>query len=73
MKEVIKDDYVALEMVGKAYVLDTQYEKAFETDVTKRVIKAFRDNRILPPAVLHRAVDAPRYETPRVGKQRAEA
>ncbi len=74
IKEVIKDDYVALQMVGKGYVLDTKYEKAFETDVTKRVIKAFHTNRILPPAVLHRAVDTPTHELRSAsGKPRAEA
>lgn len=56
MKQVIKDDYVALQMRAKGYVLDTKYEKAFETDVTKRVLLAFREHGIQPPAVLHRAV-----------------
>ncbi|MCA9592359.1 MAG: mechanosensitive ion channel family protein [Myxococcales bacterium] len=57
MKEEIKEDYVALHLRGKAYVLDTKYEKAFETDVTKRVLLAFRKNGVHPPAVLHRTVD----------------
>jgi hypothetical protein len=42
----------------KAYVLDTQYEKAFETDVNLRVLRAFRDRGIQPPAILHRDVGA---------------
>ncbi len=73
MKQVIKDDYVALQMAGKAYVLDTKYEKLFETDVTKRVLTAFHTHGILPPAVLHRAVDTAVYEKPHTKKARAEA
>lgn len=46
---------VALRIRLKAYVLDTQYEKAFETDVTLRVLEAFREADIRPPAILHRA------------------
>ena len=34
-----------------SYVLDTKYEKAFETDVHRRLLFAFRDNRIMPPAI----------------------
>lgn len=42
----------------KAYVLDIKYEKAFETDVTLRVLEVFAEKGIQPPAVLHRsAVD----------------
>jgi small-conductance mechanosensitive channel len=40
----------------KAYVLDTQYEKSFVTDVTLRVQEVFAANNILPPAILHRDV-----------------
>jgi hypothetical protein len=45
---------VALKLVLKAYVLDTQYEKAFETDVNLRVLHAFRERGLQPPAILHR-------------------
>ena len=38
-------------------MLDTQHEKAFETDVTLRVLEAFRLEGIRPPAVLHRTAD----------------
>lgn len=54
VKQVIKENYVAVQLTGKAYVLDTKYEKAFETDVYRRVLRAFRDHSILPPAVLIR-------------------
>ena len=33
----------------KAYVLDTRYEKAFETDVNLRVLRAFQERGIEPP------------------------
>ena len=56
VNQVIQEDYVALRLRLKAYVLDTRYEKAFETDVNLRVIHAFRDRGILPPAVLHRSM-----------------
>jgi small-conductance mechanosensitive channel len=52
--QLLQGDYVAIRLRGKAYVLDTQYEKAFETDVHKRVLRAFRERRIRPPAILHR-------------------
>ncbi|MFT7667517.1 MAG: small-conductance mechanosensitive channel [Planctomycetota bacterium] len=52
--QVIVDSYIALRLVVKAYVLDTQYEKAYSTDITLRVMQAFQDEGIAPPAVLHR-------------------
>lgn len=52
--QMIEGNYFAIRLRAKAYVLDCQYEKAFETDVTERVIEAFREHGILPPAVLHR-------------------
>ncbi len=54
--EVIQDGYFAMRLTAKAYVLDVQYEKAFHTDVTLRVRRAFRVQGIHPPAVLHRNV-----------------
>jgi small-conductance mechanosensitive channel len=56
-EQLIKDDFVAVHLRGKAYVLDTKYERAFETDVSKTVLRAFKEHRILPPAVLHRSLD----------------
>ena len=54
---VMQGNYPAIRLRAKAYVLDVQYEKAFETDVTERVIAAFRQHGILPPAILHRSLD----------------
>lgn len=52
--QVLKDEYAAIKLRAKGYVLDTKYEKAFETDVNKRVLRAFRKHGVGPPAVLHR-------------------
>lgn len=57
-KQEIKDEYVAFHIKARPYVLDTQYEKAFETDVHLRVNEAFRQHGILPPAVLHRQLSS---------------
>ena len=54
VSQVLLDQCVALRMRLKIYVLDTQYEKAMETDVTLRVMDAFAKHDIRPPAILHR-------------------
>ena len=62
VSQVFVGDYVAIRLRLKAYVLDTQYEKNFETDVTLRVLEAFAEDGIQPPAVLHRNLDGPRAD-----------
>ena len=54
VKQVIVEGYVAVRITMKAYVLDTKYEKDFESDVNLRVLETFRDHGIQPPAILHR-------------------
>jgi small-conductance mechanosensitive channel len=54
VSQVLQDSYFALRLRGKAYVLDVRFEKAFETDVTERVIEGFAAANINPPAILHR-------------------
>jgi small-conductance mechanosensitive channel len=54
--QVIVENYVAVRLRLKVYVLDTQYEKELENDVTLRVLEAFAENGIKPPAVLHQYV-----------------
>ena len=54
VKQVLEGNYPAVRLTLKAYVLDTRYEKAFETDVNLRVLSMFREHEIHPPAVLHR-------------------
>lgn len=56
INQVFHESYVALRLRAKAYVLDAKYETEFQTDVTERVVEAFRARDILPPAVLHRAL-----------------
>jgi small-conductance mechanosensitive channel len=59
VSQQVVGDYLALQIRLKAYVLDTQYEKAFVTDVTLRIMEAFAAEGIKPPAILHRSVDPP--------------
>jgi hypothetical protein len=40
---------ICLRMAAKAYVFDCRYEKAFVTDVTERVHRAFRAHGIVTP------------------------
>ena len=54
VSQVLLEQCVALRIRLKLYVLDTQYEKAMETDVTLRVMDAFAQQGIQPPAILHR-------------------
>ena len=61
VSQVVLEQCVALRLRLKFYVLDTQYEKAMETDVTLRVMDAFARNQILPPAILHRSLDSTTY------------
>ena len=55
--QVVHEQYVAIRLRAKSYVLDTRYEKAFESDVNVRVLHAFREAKIGPPAILHRHVE----------------
>lgn len=54
--QVLHESYYAVRLRAKAYVLDVKYEEAFQTDVTERVLLAFRESGVLPPALLHREV-----------------
>ncbi len=54
VSQEIVADMVVIQLRAKGYVLDTKYEKAFQTDVSKRVITAFRDYAVLPPAAFER-------------------
>ena len=56
VKQMILQDYVAVQLKARPYVFDCKYEKAFETDVHLRVLEAFRQKNVSPPAVLHRSL-----------------
>ncbi|MDP1828022.1 MAG: mechanosensitive ion channel family protein [Archangium sp.] len=53
-RQVIFQDYVAFHLKARPYVFDCKYEEDFATDVHLRVVEAFREHHIGPPAVLHR-------------------
>ena len=51
VKQTITDNYLAIQLTCKAYVVDTAYEKLFETDITLRVMKEFKKHNIIPPKI----------------------
>ncbi len=51
VKQTITDNYLAIQLTCKAYVVDTIYEKLFETDITLRVMKEFKKHGIHPPKI----------------------
>lgn len=51
VKQTITDNYLAIQLTCKAYVVDTAYEKLFETDITLRVMKEFKKHGIKPPKI----------------------
>ena len=65
VNQVFEGNYLAVRLRAKAYVLDVQFEKAFETDITQRVMVAFAEHGVLPPAVLHRNISRDLWPMPR--------
>ena len=63
VSQVALENYIAVRLRLKVYVLDTQYEKELETDINLRVLEAFTENRIQAPAVLHRGLNEDRRES----------
>lgn len=59
ISQVLLDNVLGLHIKARPYVLDTRYEKAFETDVHLRVLEAFAAAGIQPPAVLVRSSGPP--------------
>lgn len=54
VNEVIQDQYFALRLRAKVYVMEVRNEKRLETDVTERVVRGFAEANIGRPAQLHR-------------------
>lgn len=52
----VTDYLVGVRLRLKAYVLDTRHEKAFETDINLRVLRAFREKGIAPPTASGREI-----------------
>ncbi|HOY76986.1 MAG TPA: mechanosensitive ion channel [Hyphomonadaceae bacterium] len=50
--QTVLGNLLAVRLRLKAYVLDARHEKAFETDVNLRVLRAFSAAAILPPALM---------------------
>lgn len=51
VSEIMQQTYVSVRIRAKAYVIDVRFEKDFETDVTERVLEAFRAETIRPPVI----------------------
>lgn len=49
LSEVIVAERLAIQIKAKAYVLDVYYEKAFQSDIVKRVSRLFIENKIARP------------------------
>lgn len=60
----IVQNLIAVRLRLKAYVLDTQHEKAFETDITLRCLRAMREAHIEPPRLFHSS--APKEQPPKI-------
>jgi small-conductance mechanosensitive channel len=58
VREEIVENYLAIRLRAKAYVLDARLEKSFQGDITERALVAFRQAGIGPPAVLHRNLNS---------------
>lgn len=56
VSQFMGEGHYAVRLRLKVYVLDTRYEKVFETDINLRVMRAFNDAGIGPPAVLQRNI-----------------
>lgn len=55
VNQTMADNYLAIKLTCKAYVVDTVYEKLFETDITLRVMKEFKKHGIQPPMIAVRS------------------
>lgn len=58
VKQLIVQDHIAFQIKARPYVFDCSFEKPFETDVSLRVMEAFRAAGISSPAILHRGTGA---------------
>lgn len=52
VKQTITDNYLAIQLTCKAYVVDIKVEKLFETDITLRVMEEFKKTNISPPSIV---------------------
>ena len=59
VNQLVHERYFAVRLRAQVYVLDTRFEKTLQTDVTLRVMEAFRDHQIKPPMMLFGGADGP--------------
>ncbi len=62
VRDEVTDVAFSTVIICKAYVIDTRYETAFQTDVTERVKRAFRKNRIQHPYAREYSVRANKWD-----------
>jgi len=67
--EVIHEQYFALRLRAKVYVIDVRFEKTLESDVTERIVAGFAQAKIQRPAILYR--DVPSVDTRAAASQDA--
>ena len=51
-KQVLEGNFVMIRITARPYVFEAKHEKSFETDVTLRVRRAFREHGIASPSVV---------------------
>ena len=73
VNQVQLDMVTAVRIRAKAYVIELRYETAFATDVSRRVLRAFQEENILPPALHFRPVTARPLEETALFASRAPA
>jgi small-conductance mechanosensitive channel len=56
VNQVVEGNFVLIQIVARPYVFEAIHEKAFQTDVTLRVRRAFRDHGIATPTLAVAAV-----------------
>jgi small-conductance mechanosensitive channel len=61
VNEVVHEQYFALRIRTKVYVMDVRNEKLLESDVTERIVRGFAEINIQRPAILYRL--APREKS----------
>lgn len=58
VNQVVEQGHLAWRLRTKAYVYDVQFEKAYETDLTLRVARSFREHQVRYPTFRHTATVA---------------
>ena len=51
-RQVLEGNFVLIRITARPYVFEAKYEKSFETDVTRRVRRAFHEHGIASPTVV---------------------